>query len=79
MRRKAKKSICVFQFSALGKLGMAGWHYFIFSKILFGISGNCVKFMPFASIFAFFLIKCLGSGQKILGRVGKHETTYIFI
>ena len=63
MWRKAKKSICVFQVSALEKLGMAGQYYFIFSKILFGISGNCVKFMPFASIFTFFLLKCLGSGK----------------
>ena len=64
-----KKNICVFQVSALKKLGMVGGHNILFYRIIF--YRNCI----FQYIFPHFLanlttfcsqsaIKCLGSGQK---------------
>ena len=49
-------TICVFQVSAWKKLGMIGWINIssFFSKILYGIYGNCVNFVPFVSLFALF-------------------------
>ena len=69
--KKKKKSIyvCVFQVSALKKLGIVGRHYhFIYQNILYR---NCIFHYIFQHFSAYltivcsqFTLKCLGSGQK---------------
>ena len=64
-----KKKICVFQVSALKKLGMVGWHYILFYQNI--LYRNCIFQYIFshfsANLTTFcsqFTIKCLGSEQK---------------
>ena len=64
-----KKNMCVFQVSALKKLGMVGRHNILFYPNI--LNRNCIfqyifphfstKLTRFCSQFT---IKCLGSGQK---------------
>ena len=65
----AKKNVCVFQVSALKKLGMVGWHYHfiswntlyrycIFNDIFHHFSAQLTIFS------SLFTIKSIGSGQK---------------
>ena len=65
---RPKKYICVFQVSALKKLGMVSRHYyFIFSKILYGVYGNQVKIthLPVHLFFLFcFFFNKIMAGAK---------------
>ena len=66
---KKKKKWCVFQVSALKKLGMVGWHKILFYQNI--LYGNCIFHYIFHHISVYltilcshFTIKCLGSEQK---------------
>ena len=66
---KAKKTICVFQVSALEKLGMVGRHCILFYRNI--LYGYCIfynilaHFLAYLTIFCSqFTVKCLGSAQK---------------
>ena len=64
-----KQNICVFQVSALKKIGMVGRHYILFYRNI--LYEYCIfyyilaHFLAYLTIFSSqFTIKCLGSGQK---------------
>ena len=66
---RQKEYICVFQATALKKLGMIGRHYILFYRNI--LYGYCIfynilaHFLAYLTIFCSqFTIKCLGSGQK---------------
>ena len=77
------KNICVFQVSALKKLGMVGWHNILFCRNI--LYRNCIFqyiFPNFPTNLTTFCsqltIKCWGRGKN-LGRVRKPETHRFFI
>ena len=80
---RPKTYICMFQVSALKKLGMVGRHNILFCQNI--LYKNCIFQYMFphfpANLTTFcsqFTIKCLGRVTNI-GRVGKPETrTYFF-